>query len=118
MAKQEVEWMAAALEWCRICRPDILQQVKEMLGGRDDGSKAFALLLGIGFDAGRCFQSANSNCPLGPIMPGGEWSTITAAVRESRGEPPERPCDCGHARDQHDERGACDECDCAGFAPW
>jgi len=29
----------------------------------------------------------------------------------------EMPCDCGHTRDQHDERGYCDECDCAGFAP-
>ncbi len=28
----------------------------------------------------------------------------------------EGSCDCGHTRDQHDERGCCDECDCAGFA--
>lgn len=112
MAKQEVEWIAAVLEWCRICRPDILKQVEEMLG---EGS-AFLLLIGLGFDAGRCFQSANPQCPLGPITPDGEWNTITDAVHESCGEPTERPCDCGHTRDQHDEAARCDECDCQGFA--
>ena len=29
---------------------------------------------------------------------------------------PERPCNCGHPRDQHDEDGPCDECKCPKFA--
>ena len=78
---REVEWMAAVLEWCRISRPDVFQTVEKMIV--DD---SFTLLMGIGFDAGRCFQHANTGCPLGPIMPGGGWNTITDAVHESRGE--------------------------------
>jgi len=106
---REVEWMAAVLEWCRINRPDILPKVEELIV-----NDAFTLLMGASFDAGRCFQYANADCPLGPIMPGGDWNTITDAVYESRGE---RLCDCSHTRDQHDEVGRCDECDCGGFAP-
>lgn len=30
---------------------------------------------------------------------------------------PERDCVCGHSRDEHDEQGRCDECDCPGFVP-
>lgn len=106
----EVEWMAAALEWCRISRPDILSTVEKMIV--DEG---FMLLMGIGFDAGRCFQHANPKCPLGPIIDG-DWIAITDVVHESRGETGESPCDCGHTRDQHNEVGRCDECDCGGFA--
>lgn len=29
---------------------------------------------------------------------------------------PERPCNCGHPRDWHDEDGPCDECRCLKFA--
>lgn len=132
MAKtHEVDWVAAVLEWCRISRPDMLQQVDELIGGSSraadvqDRRDAFILLMGAGFDAGRCFQRANPECPLGPIVPGGNWKTITDAVHESRGEATptqtphvDSPCDCGHTRDQHDESGHhCDECDCSGFAP-
>jgi len=128
MAKaQEAENMAAVLEWCRICRPDMLPQLTEMIDGSNRGSDAFTLLLAIGFDAGRDFQHENPECPLGPIMPGGDWKPITNAVYQSRGETsPETEtaddrgdpsCDCGHIRDQHNERGYCDECDCSGFAP-
>jgi len=38
-------------------------------------------------------------------------------IENDDGPPPERPCDCGHTRDQHDEVGRCDECGCEGFAP-
>lgn len=83
----EVEWVAAVLEWCRICRPDMVEQVREMIDGRQKPHEAFTFLLGIGFEAGRCFQHANPECPVGPIMSEGDWKPITAAVHESRGEP-------------------------------
>lgn len=28
-----------------------------------------------------------------------------------------RLCDCSHSRDQHDEEGCCQECDCQWFNP-
>lgn len=86
MKSHEVEWIAAVLEWCRICRPDVVGQVREMVDSMNRGG-AFPFLLAIAFEAGRCFQDANPECPLGPIMPGGDWEPVTAAVHKSRHEP-------------------------------
>lgn len=84
---ESVENMAAAIEWCRINRPDFVPTIRQLIH-----TESGACLVGIAFDAGRCFQHANPECPLGPIMPGGDWKPITNAVYESRGEsPPEQP---------------------------
>lgn len=83
---ESAENMAAAIEWCRINRPDFIPIIKQLIH-----TEAGACLIGIAFDAGRCFQYANPKCPLGPIIDG-EWEPITNAVYESRGEtPPEQP---------------------------
>ncbi len=87
MKSHDVEWIAAVLEWCRICRPDLAGQVREIVARNDRVGDGLILLMAAGFDAGRYFQSVNPECPLGPIMPGGDWESVTAAVHKSRHEP-------------------------------
>ncbi len=65
----EPEHIEAIFQWCRLRRPDLLPRMKEMVSDKNKFNEATRLLLGIGFEAGRCFQYINTECPLGPIPP-------------------------------------------------
>lgn len=60
--------MQAILDWVREHRPDCLGQLKDILAMErrgDHRGTAALLLLAIGFEAGREFQSKNQEMPLG-----------------------------------------------------
>lgn len=76
---KEPENIEAIIEWCRVCRPDLVPQIETII--KQDMAGPF-LLLTIAFEAGRCFQDVNPGCPLGAIPPD-EWKPITDAARKS-----------------------------------
>lgn len=89
---QQCENMAAILDWYSVNRPDLLEQVERLL----QANESMRSLVGAAFDAGRCFQYANPACPLGPIMPGGNWERIIPTIRDCReGEVKAKVCSCG-----------------------
>lgn len=61
----------AILTWCQKNRPDLSEMVEKLFG-----QHSTALLMGIAFEAGRCFQDVNPTCPLGPIPIDGDWKPI------------------------------------------
>ncbi len=67
--RPEPEHIEAILQWCNLRRPDLVPRINEMIGGGNKLNEATRLLLGIGFEAGRCFQYVNPKLPLGPILP-------------------------------------------------
>ncbi len=68
------------MEWCRIRRPDLVPILQETMSNAKHAnlSRAYELIIGISFQAGRCFQSVNPECPLGLIPPNFETKPITA----------------------------------------
>ena len=79
----EAENVRSIIEWCKVCRPDLSPQIKQIIQ-----NDALFLLMAIGFEAGRTFQKANPTCPLG-FIPTGDWKTVTEELkrdmREDRG---------------------------------
>jgi hypothetical protein len=52
----------AIMKWCKQFRPDLIQHITPK--GNQSADDAFALLMSIGFEAGRQFQADRPTAPL------------------------------------------------------
>ena len=81
--------MKAITDWYAVHRPDLLPQIEQLLK-----NESMVAVMGAGFEAGRCFQYSNPECPLGAID--GDWKSINVATRASREtEVKAKICSCG-----------------------